>query len=158
VEIDKPAALAAHGVFSQLGNIGFSAIGAKFEFRVAEQIIVLAAPGQFLNIPSESQWILEISGVPLPPEVRKTFPNHPHPLPPPSRRRELLIHFNMFTLSPAGRGEGEGIFKLLTPSLIRRRRRGCLSGTFYPTPRLIFQYFDFPAAHFFLSGKENSRL
>jgi hypothetical protein len=37
VEIDKPAALAAHGVFSQLGNIGFSAIGAKFKLGVTEQ-------------------------------------------------------------------------------------------------------------------------
>jgi hypothetical protein len=29
---------------------------------------------------------------------------HPHPSPPPSRGREIILYFNMFTLSPRGRG------------------------------------------------------
>jgi hypothetical protein len=39
----------------------------------------------------------------LPEGVKKSH-FHPHPVPPPSRGREFFLYFNIFTLSPRGRG------------------------------------------------------
>jgi hypothetical protein len=55
-----------------------------------------------------SNFIRDITLTPPFPEGVKKSLFHPHPFPPPLRGRQFLVYFNMFTLSPRGRGEGEG--------------------------------------------------
>ena len=65
------------------------------------------------------------SPYPLPSRRCEKIPFSPHPVPPPSRGRKFIINFNLFTLSPAGRGQGEGAkSNFFTPSLCQRGARG----------------------------------